>query len=395
MTRQYDAIMIGGGPAGAIAALHLAQCGWRVLLVERRLPGRGKTCGHCLSARAFPMLERAGVAHLVSGISRGRTRSFRLHTDDDRTLTVPLHGERDQHRGVLVERHRFDRALLSEAARAGVEIIQPAAASMVDVGNDRTTVVVQQEGATWHAHAPLVIGADGLRSRVAQRAGLTQRGRRNKATKFGMSFAFTSEHAASIERGRIEMFLMRGAYLGVVNQGGGELHVAQLARKEDRRDKGTQGRRGDSPQRVARDFASRFKVLRRVGLGSLDRRDMRHLAGAAPMPWRTRRVASDRIALVGDAAGYIEPFTGEGMTWAIESAEALAEVLADVPAGCWSVRQVRQYRALWRARVASRQRRCGIIARLIEYPALVRFGCRLTQQRPELSGRMLQRLVPA
>ncbi len=100
-------------------------------------------------------------------------------------------------------------------------------------------------------------------------------------------------------------------------------------------------------------------------------RDLEAVVGAGPMPCRPRAVATSSVTLVGDAAGYVEPFTGEGMSWALTSAEVLADVAADQSPGDWTRAAASRYRRAWRDRIGHRQRLCRAVAWSLQRPRLL------------------------
>jgi flavin-dependent dehydrogenase len=204
--------------------------------------------------------------------------------------------------------------------------------------------------------------------------------------KYGFAFDVRAPgNADAIQPETIEMFVVAGGYLGVVRRGGGDLHVAGLVG----------GRAPDdlAPFAFVESVAGRFDALTEAGLDRLDRPGCGRLLGAGPMPCRPRRVAGDRVVLVGDAAGYIEPFTGEGMSWALESAEILAAVAADLSPGGWTAMAARRYRRAWAGRVGRRQRGCTWLARVLARPAVSRALFGVAARGPAVVNALVRRAV--
>jgi flavin-dependent dehydrogenase len=113
------------------------------------------------------------------------------------------------------------------------------------------------------------------------------------------------------------------------------------------------------------------------------------------MPWQPRRctIAHGQTALVGDAAGYVEPFTGEGMSWAIQCADVLAGVLADVAPGTWAGALARRYIRAWKHQVGRRQRVCRLLACALARPRLWRLLFDAGSNVPWLTRRLVDRVV--
>jgi menaquinone-9 beta-reductase len=383
MTQRVDAVIVGGGPAGALSALLLARMGWRVMLVERGGANRHKTCGHCLNPRALPLLQQAGMLETVRNTAVGSTQRFALHGPGAAPILTPMdsaaHGE-----CLLVPRHRFDRALRTAAADAGANLLHGASASSLAI-DDGALVRITHQTNSFDVRCRLLVGADGVGSRVARSAGLT--GPSAPGRKFGFSFDLPGPAPSDDDAllGSIDMFIMPGGYLGVVRQHDETLHVAALVSAHGRSDP-------RDPTHFVREAAAIHPRLRELGFHRLQHSDLLNFTAAGPMPWRPHRVATGSIALVGDAAGYVEPFTGEGMTWALHSATALAETVARC-GGAWSAHAAEEYAAAWRQRVQRRQRMCAIVASALDRPLVSRWMLRIGRAAPMLARRIARRVV--
>jgi flavin-dependent dehydrogenase len=344
--RSFDAVVVGGGPAGSLSALGLARIGWRVALVERGPRHRPKACGHCLHPRGLEILERYGLRDGIETLAETPIRTLRLHTPDEPPRSVPL--ARGRHGpGMVVDRARLDQHLVDMAAAAGCEVMQPASARLLSPA----LVEVRHGGRLRHFSCALVVGADGLGSTVARSAGLAQR---CAGRKYG--FAWDLAGCADLVGESVEMFVARGGYLGLV-AARGRFHLAALVGPEAP---------AREPRAFVRAVAERFDVLRDLGLAAGNGR----VLASGPMPVKRRAVAGGSVVLVGDAAGYVEPFTGEGMSWSLQAADALVEIASASEPGRWSGASARAYTRVWRSRVGGRQHLARLLAALVARPRL-------------------------
>lgn len=381
--QHYDAVIVGGGVAGGFAALRLAHAGWRIALIEKAARHRHKACGHCLHQRSFASLERAGVLEDVKSAASGRTNSLRVHQVGKRVLQSNFASDDDAAQGLMISRSVLDQLLIDRAAALGAEIFQPARARVI-FNASNTRVVVECGSLVTTIQTPLVIGADGVGSSVARIAGLADAA--SAGRNFGCSFSCNAPKGQDGDSGTIEMFMTDGGYLGMVNDGRGHLHIAMRIAASLR-----------SSQRVPVQFvraaAHQHERLQSIGLHRLARDDMRHFCAVGPLPWQPRNVASNRAALVGDAAGYIEPFTGEGMTWALQSADALATVLEQTPPGTWNEKLATAYARQWKRQVSRRQRLCRTVATALKSPRLTGMCISAARRMPALTNHVVRMVV--
>jgi|SRR5579872_32074 len=328
-----DAVIVGAGPAGSALALRLARAGLGVRMIERKRFPRAKACGEYLSPGAvqeLAKLDLAGKALRTSVPIRG----VRLYGPRGDPLELPFV---DAH-AVAVERRLLDASLL-EAARDAGAVVEHAHASDVIFEEGRAIGVrtCDPSGASAERRARWVLGADGLGSVVAQRLGLVDP-IDAKRERFALG-----GHVPISAGDWLSMFSAEDAYYAVNPLGDGRANVMLVV---PRRELAAWGGRIDeeAPRRIARIVAGRASVEAFPELGQ-------RLA-IGPLRRRVRAVHAPGALLVGDAAGFLSPFTGQGIWLALESARDAAAALLDVARGARSepeawLEYARKRRASW------------------------------------------------
>jgi flavin-dependent dehydrogenase len=291
--RDADALVVGAGPAGLAAAIGLAQRGLRAVVIERRAPPLDKACGEGIMPAGLRALAALGVD--PRGLRAAPFRGVRFVEG-----ASELAGDFSTGPGLGVRRTELSRALLDAAARAHVAVrFDCALASWRDDG-DAVRADTSQGGLV----VGCLIGADGLASGVRSQAVLAAPPARLR--RFGMRRHFRVAPWSE----RVEVHWRDEAEAFVTPVAPDEVGVALLWR----------GDGGGYAERLAR-FPTLASQLAGAEIVSETR-------GAGPFWQGARARHAGRVALVGDAAGYTDAVTGEGITLALRGADALAHVIA-------------------------------------------------------------------
>ncbi len=365
----WDAIVIGAGPAGALAARELARMGLRVLLVEKRRFPRAKVCGGCLNGRAMAVLDSVGLGSLVADSGGAPLDGLQIHFRGRRAaIDLPV--------GAALSRDRLDAGLVSAAVAAGAHFL-PETRAQVGLVSDGTRLIrLARGGETLEVRTRVALVACGLSgSCLPPGAGFRVRTARRSRIGAGCQIANApSGYGAAT----IFMAVARRGYVGVVRMSDRSLNVAASFQPELVHDLG-------SPGAAARD------VLAEAGMPPIDELGQARWEGTARLTRQTRPVAAERLFLIGDAAGYVEPFTGEGMTWALVSGQAIAP-LALRSIERWDPRHPIEWDALHRRLVRNRQVVCRGAALVLHRPWLTRLGFEVLARLPGAAGHVLGHL---
>jgi flavin-dependent dehydrogenase len=336
-SRSAAVIVVGGGPAGAATATALARAGVDVLVLDRARFPRPKACSEYLSPEASRVLasmgalaevEQSGAAHLAG--MRVRAPNGTWMRGEFAAATHGFRGFSDW--GLALPRDRLDAILLDCARRAGARVEERT--RVVDVDRDTTGRVtgvrVLTRGASTVHRAHVVVGADGLRSVVARRLGLARLGR------WPRRVALVAHYRGIDDIGDCgEMHVERDGYAGLADVGGGVTNVAVVVPARRGREIAAAGAAAffESWLAARTHLAARFASAERIS----------PVLATGPFASHARRAWAPGVALVGDAADFFDPFTGEGIYAALRGGEMLAAHLLAVDA----TDRIAVDRALW------------------------------------------------
>lgn len=320
-----EVIVVGGGPAGSATAAFLARAGVDVLLLERAHFPRDKACAEYLSPEASRLLAALDVLEEVERAGAAQLRGMRVTAPNGTTFLGTFaaeHGWRGfRDRGLALRRTVLDPILLDRARSLGARVQE--GVPVTDVVRSAGRVVgveVRGDGVRRRLAAPLVIGADGLRTIVGRRLGLTRLG------AWPRRIAFVAHHRGVRDVVDVgEMHVFRDGYVGLADVGGGLTNVAVVVPAsawKDRRaaeHEAEPGRTSGAERAVDAWLAERESLWPRLAASE------RGGAVLSTGPFNTRaRIAwAPGVALVGDSADFFDPFTGEGIFAALRGAELL------------------------------------------------------------------------
>jgi menaquinone-9 beta-reductase len=373
---RWDAVVIGAGPAGAVMARLLAIGGARVLLVDRKAFPRRKVCGACWNNAGLELLQAIGASERIEALGGVRLQQFHMRSPAGEVrMTMP--------EGLAVSRAAVDVALVQHAVEAGVSF-QPNARAVVGAAL-RSGRSVSLHGESNHreggempeprvVEGGIVIAADGLgHPSLCELPEFAQRP--VAASRIGAGCEIT-DFPRGYEASAIHMAVGREGYVGLVVVETGALNVAAALAPALVRQKGS----------LAQAAAA---VLREAGCPDIASLATAEWRGTPLLTRRESRLAATRLFLVGDAAGYAEPFTGEGMTWAVLAACAL-QPLAQRAWQDWRPELVTEWTQMCRKMIGRRQLVCRAIAGLLRVPVAVSGMTHLLRVAPGLAAHVVR-----
>lgn len=368
---RYDVAIVGAGPAGSTSAIHLARGGLRVALVDRSVFPRDKPCAEYLSPAAEPLLAELGIGDLLAEARPHRLRGFRIFAPNGRMFqgdfaaTRGPDGQSLYETGLVIPRSRLDAAILQGARRAGAEVYEGWRLGQIERLGDGWRLHPVGGAAAQPAEpieARLLVAADGLHSTVARRLGLHVVSRMRKIALVAHIRGIAGVGAYG------EMHVAGRRYVGVAPleppERGDLCNVAMVV------DEVRDGRRlAGKPEAFLLDALQTFPGLR----GRVESlRVERHTLAISRLSVRARRLSDDGLLLVGDATGYYDPFTGEGIYRALFGAGLAAQVaLPALAAGDLSAARLAAYDAAHRRAFRGKRLIEQIIQSAVQFPPLM------------------------
>ncbi|MEY4786355.1 MAG: hypothetical protein RL692_249 [Planctomycetota bacterium] len=356
ITDLFDVIIAGGGPAGSAAAIAALRAGCSVLVVDRGIHPRQKVCGCCLAPAGIKVLAQLGASSVLD--SAQKLSVVRLECGGQ-VMQMRREG------GVAIARDELDESLLDLVIKQGGIVLMGSVASF-DVDG---SVVVRQDKIVRTIRSRVRIAADGLQGTSLD--GISKfEWRVSKSSRMG--FGATVDGAAlDISREQILMSVHNGGYIGAVRLANGRIDIAAAAHPSVIRSAG--GVAYLAAQWLTLHVSTNTKFAGEQWRGT---------------PFLTRRrmqLAYEDVLVAGDASGYVEPFTGEGMSWALATGSAAgnhasAMILASASSKEWPIIANRIVR--------SSRMRCLLTAHLLRHARLLRTGIRAAHFFPSLADRV-------
>jgi menaquinone-9 beta-reductase len=377
-----EVLIVGGGPAGTSTAFALASAGVAVTILDRARFPRDKPCAEYLSPQASRILDTMGALSLAEAAGAAQLSGMRVRAPNGAIIQgdfIASHGFRGfRDRGLALRRQVLDRLLLDRARAAGATVKE--GVRVLDLERDasgRVTGVTasadRDRGERTH-RARLVIGADGLRSVIARRLGLAHSSRWPKRVALVTHYRDVADIGPSGE-----MHVERDGYVGLADVGGGETNVALVI-----------------PARLAHALAGDPATFldawlaRRPHLAPrfADARRVSPVRTTGPFAQHARHASAHGAALVGDAADFFDPFTGEGIYAALRGGEILAPYAIDAARATTTERAdiaLAAYDRCRRHEFAGKWRVERLIGTAVGVPAIMNRAARALSRNPDMA----------
>lgn len=316
---SYDAIIIGGGPAGSSAAISLQLRGARALVLEEKHMPRGKLCGEFITPECFASLERLGVMERMVSAGAQKLSRVSLIVPSGKSVQSDISNVSDNESWALsLSRARFDQVLFDRAREVGAECLEGIAVSgsQIEGSRGRVEALSLREGKKITFEAPIIIDASGRNSRLMVNRRERVAGRR------GSRLYALKAHFRGVEGigDRVELYFFSQGYGGLSRVEDGLANLCFIVSEQALKD--AQG----EPAKVIKQTIMTNPV-------ASDRLRNAEMVGkwysTGPLSFGQRRLSSNGVIAIGDASGMIDPFTGTGLQMALRTGEIAANAIGE------------------------------------------------------------------
>ncbi len=374
--RTYDAIVVGAGPAGSATGILLAERGLDVLVLDRATFPRPKMCGEYLSPETARILDRLGVLESVDRAGARPLQGMTITGPDGGRIvgTYPANGRWRGYRdhALALPRTVFDRILTDRLRTTHAEFRERVRVTDLVMDGERVAGVETRDhdGRPLSFRAPLLIGADGRHSIVARRLGLVSA---HPLRRMALMTYMTGPTDGA-DRG--EIYVSPPDYSILNPLAPGRLNVSVVVPLRD-----AAAARG----RLEAFFEARLARIPGVAARLRDFRRDAPVTALGPLAVRVAPPRSDGVMLIGDSAGFYDPFTGEGIFTALRSAELAVDVAVPaLRAGDCSAGRLSAYTAARRAIFNDKERVMRALQLVIRYRPVANRIARVFERRPEV-----------
>ncbi|HBB86685.1 MAG TPA: hypothetical protein DC047_03610 [Blastocatellia bacterium] len=366
MAKEFDVAIAGAGPAGTSAAIRLALNGARVLLLEEKKFPRAKLCGEFISPECIGHFQQLGVLDQMLSAGANALRETVFYSARGHQVAVPSEWFTSGANALGLSRSEMDQRLLERARTLGVAVLEGSHAAGLVIKNDCVCgVQVKTFTGANEFRARLTIDATG-RTRALARHFDREAQRRSSKGKRGLVAFKAHLENTRVAPGACEIYFYGGGYGGLSEIEHGLSNLCFIVSSSDVR------RLGSDPDRVLREVVMRnsraAKTLEQARLSSP------WLSVALEGFGRRLLTPANGLLTVGDAASFIDPFTGSGMLMALESGQVVADTIASQLGSAGAAQTVeliaKEYEREYIRRFDSRLRVSGLLRRAAFVPHL-------------------------
>lgn len=373
---SFDVIVVGAGIAGSTTAALLGQQGFEVLLLERAVFPREKICGEGLMPAGVKILQRLGILHQLQGKGATAFSGIRFHLPNDLHLELDFREVSQTALGWVLPRISLDARLATFAAlQPGVQLCQAFEVRSARANVEQVEVTGLYQGRVQMHTAKLLIGADGIRSRFHNGFGIRRLKRR--FLRFALR---TLYHDFQGSHDRVEVYCSQAGEAYVAPMGNGWARITLLLF-------GPVSCRGKAE--LPDFYFENLKRFPRLWEQLKVPYPPRPVESTGPLSLEVSRCHAHRLLLVGDAAGAVDPVTGQGMTVALKDAETVSALVSQLPVDRLSEEDLSQYTVRRRSYFTPAFDLSQIVLFAVQHPFIARRMIRALGRNPVLRRKLI------
>jgi len=340
----YDLIIIGAGPAGSAAALYAKKYGLKTLLLEKSSYPKDKICGDAISGKSMGVLSDLGLLEDVQKLPGSIIDSFGFGSPNGKMIEIPIGDKkrREQPKGLVIQRKIFDEFLFNKAKQAASKTIEAFTVFDIIVENETVCGVIGKDKMSdkeIRFYGKIIIGADGFQSIIGRKTGIYLHDPKHWVVALRQYYKDVKSKSGVIEIHFVDEIIPGYFWIfpmndGIVNVGIGMLHEAI--------------KKNNINLKEAMDLIIKKNPLFRDRF--TDAQPMEEPKGwNLPVASIRRKITGNGFMLLGDAAGLIDPFSGEGIGNALFSAKiAIEQAVSAIKSGNFSDKNLMMYEEnLW------------------------------------------------
>ena len=310
---SYDAAIIGGGPAGATAAIYLAEYGFKVCLFEKKIFPRETLCGEFLSKEVIEIIKELNLFDKFISLRPNPIDSFRFINDNGKELSSNFNFT-----AYGLRRSAFDALILGAARERGVKVFQPYEISEIEKCDVDYKVSAQnQNDMSIDLQCKFVIAAYGKQNILDKTLNRSFAGQ--KSFLNGVKYHFTKSGLKNILPNEIRIYVSNGIYCGVNEVDDETITLAFLENRMTLK---------KSSRQNLIEFISRIESFKNIFVGnSFEQINELPAYGSGNIYFGKRNLVENGVFMIGDAAGVIAPLAGDGIGMALQSAKLIASIL--------------------------------------------------------------------
>lgn len=363
LNRIWDVVIVGAGVAGATLALQCSRQGMSVLLVEKRTFPRQKVCGGCLSLSAVNSFERLGLINSVNSLVPQAIDKLEISFEKKKTsIAIP--------KVLAIQRGELDRILVESACRQGAVFLDTCTAYRTWTSNDHRSVVIKYRMETFVVRGKIVVIATGLAGVLENEREL----RSSVSNESRIGYGTVVASSRQTEENAVRMIIGEDGYVGIVRCGPQHINIAACINRPSVRPKST--------------FTAVVDLLGNSNT-YVENLAGERWVGTPCLSHSLKTLSWERIFVIGDAAEYSEPFTGQGIGWALTASMTLMPYITShlqlSPANQWEV-----WSNCYKNLLNRQQRFSRALSFFLHRPFLTKMSLRATRQMPGLTELLLE-----